>query len=129
MHALLLLANPEERRWIPDLTTRAGRGACRQYTAPREGALVRARERTVRPLAEQLALLDQQELALRRQLGHAVRARFWPLMTIEGVRTITPAAVIAELGARRPGLEEAKLAALAGVCPLEASSAGSVRHP
>lgn len=128
LHALLLLCDPEYRRRLPDLTTKAGIRACLQYTAPGEGAVARAREQAVHRVAEQLALLDQQERELRRQLELAVRARFGPLTTIEGVGALTAAAIIAELGAPRPGLGEAQLAALAGVAPLEASSAGGVRH-
>jgi transposase len=38
------------------------------------------------------------------------------------------AGLVAELGQARRGLSEAQLAAMAGVAPLEASSAGGVRH-
>ena len=38
------------------------------------------------------------------------------------------AGLIAELGQARRGLREAQLAAMAGVAPLEASTAGGVRH-
>lgn len=47
---------------------------------------------------------------------------------MEGVGALVAAGLIAELGAPRPGLGPEQLAALAGVAPLEASSAGAVRH-
>jgi transposase len=50
--------------------------------------------------------------------------RFAPLQAIAGLGPLTAAALVAELGALRPGFGESQLAALAGVAPLEASSAG-----
>jgi len=124
LHALLLLCDPEYKARIPDLTTRTGIRACQVYTAPGQGALAREREQAVRQVAAQLALLADQE----RQLEDAVAGRSAPLQAILGLGPLTAAALVAELGAPRPGLGESQLAALAGVAPLEASSAGGVRH-
>jgi transposase len=65
---------------------------------------------------------------LRRQLEHAVRAPCAPLLLIEGIGPLVAAGLMAELGPPRSGLGVAQLAALAGVAPLDASSAGGVRH-
>ena len=128
LHALLLLCAPEYRRRVPGLTTAAGIRACQQYTAPGEGPLAREREQAVRRVADQLALLHAQERELRDTLERAAEARFAPLIAVVGVGPLLAATLVAELGVPRPGLGEAQLAALAGVAPLEASSAGAVRH-
>lgn len=128
LHALLLLCDPGYGRHLPKLTSQAGIRACQEYTAPGPGALARAREQAVRQLAAQLALLGRQERELRTSIERAVAARFSALTAIEGVGPLLAAALIAELGAPRPGFGVPQLAALAGVAPLEASSAGGVRH-
>lgn len=56
------------------------------------------------------------------------RARFSPLRQIEGVGPIIACGIAAEVGRPRPGFGEAHLAALGGLCPLEASSAGGTRQ-
>jgi len=82
----------------------------------------------VRQLAAQLALLARQERELRANIERAVAERFAPLTAIEGVGPLVAAGLIAELGPPRSGFGVPQLAALAGVAPLEASSAGGVRH-
>jgi transposase len=128
LHALLLLCDPQYPRHVPRLTTQKGLTAGLAYTAPGDGALARAREQAVRQVAQQLALLAGQERELRRELAALVAARFAPLQAIEGVGALTAAGLIAELGPPRRGLGEAQVAAMAGVAPLEASTAGGVRH-
>jgi transposase len=128
LHALLLLCDPEYKRRVPDLTTRTGMRACLAYTAPGQDAVARAREQVVRLVAAHLAVLVDQEQHLHKQLEQAVAQRFAPLEAIPGLGPLTAAALVAELGAPRPGLGPSQLAALAGVAPLEASSAGGVRH-
>jgi transposase len=128
LHALLLLCDPEYRRSVPSLRTQAGLAACQRYAAPGQGLLAREREDAVRRLAAQLALLVQQEGELRRKLERAVAARFGALPAIPGVGALVAAGLVAELGPPRPGFGEAQLAALAGVAPLEASTAGGTRH-
>jgi transposase len=128
LHALLLQCDPEYKRHLPELTTRPAIAALLSYTAPGSGELARERERAVRRQAEQLALLDAQERNLERELKAASRERFSPLTQIEGVGPLIACALVAELGRPRPGFREEHLAADAGVSPLEASSAGGVRH-
>jgi transposase len=128
LHNLLLLAEPGYAGRLGDLTAKAGREAARAYVAPGESALARERERAVRQQAEQLALLDEQIAELRRKLERATKDTFRPLRQIEGIGTLIAGVVVAELGRPRPGFGEEQLAAMAGVAPLEASSAGGVRH-
>lgn len=128
LHDLLLLCDPEYQRKLPALTSKAGIAAARTYVAPGVGTLARERERVIRQTAEQLALLDAQDRELRAQLERASRSTFRPLRQIEGVGALISCAVVAEVGRPRPGFGEQQLAALAGVSPLEASSAGGTRH-
>lgn len=128
LHDLLLQCDPQYKARLPALTTRAAIAALRTYVAPGSGVLAREREALVRATAAQLELLDDQDRELRRKLERASRARFSPLRQIEGVGPLIACAIAAEVGAPRPGFGEAQLAALGGLCPLEASSAGGVRH-
>lgn len=128
LHDLLLLCDPEYARGLPDLTTKAAIAALRAYQAPGERALDREREQIVRATAAQLALLYEQDHELRSKLERASTGRFSPLRQIEGVGPIIACALVAELGMPRPRFAEEQLAALAAVAPLEASSAGAVRH-
>lgn len=128
LHELLLQCDVEYKAKLPELTTKAAIAALRTYTAPGAGMLAREREALVRQTAAQLALLDEQDRELRRKLERASKARFSPLRQIEGIGALIACAIAAEVGAPRPGFGEEQLAALGGLCPLEASSAGAVRH-
>jgi transposase len=128
LHDLLLQCDPEYGRGLPDLTTKAAIDALATYRAPGASALAREREQIVRQTAAQLALLYEQDRALRAKLERASTARFSPLRQIEGIGPILACALVAELGMPRPRFGEEQLAALAAVSPLEASSAGAVRH-
>ena len=128
LHALLLLCDPEYRQVIRSLRSRRGVQAARTYTAPGTGQLERVREQAVRQVAEQIMLLMDQERELRASIEVGVREHFVPLLSIEGVQPIVAAGLIAELGMPRPGFGVPQIAALAGVAPIEASSAGEVRH-
>jgi len=128
LHELLLLCDPEYGGRLPKLTTKAGITALLQYTAPGGSAIAREREAVIRATAAQLELLDTQDRDLKRKLERASTARFSPLRQIEGIGPLIACGLIAELGRPRPGFGEEQLAALAAVSPLEASSAGAVRH-
>ncbi|HZP97759.1 MAG TPA: IS110 family transposase [Candidatus Limnocylindria bacterium] len=128
LHDLLLLCDPEYQTKLPALTTKAGIAAARTYVAPGTGTLARERERVIRQTAEQLALRDAQDRELRAPLERASRSTFRALRQIEGVGALISCAIVAEVGRPRAGFGEEQLAALAGVSPLEASSAGGPRH-
>lgn len=128
LHALLLVCEPGYDARLPALTTRAGIEALRAYTAPGTGELASEREGAIRALAEQLALLWEQDRELRQKLERASTARFSPLRRIEGVGPLIACGIVAETGRPRPGFREEHFAAGAGVAPLQASSAGGSRH-
>lgn len=128
LHELLLLCDPEYKATLPPLTTQAGIAALAAYVAPGAGAIAREREAVIRATAAQLALLDAQARELRRKLARAARDSFRPLTAIEGIAAINACAIVAECGIPRPGFGEEQLAALGGLSPLEASSAGGSRH-
>ena len=106
LHALLLLCDPQYPRHVPRLTTQKGLAACLAYTAPGDGPLARARERAVRQVAAQLALLASQERELRADLEALVAARFAPLQAIEGVGALTAAGLSPSWA--RPGAGSAR---------------------
>jgi transposase len=128
LHALLLVCDPEYQDHMPALRNKGAVRLLRAYMAPGSSLADRAREQAIRRLAEQLSLLTEHEQVLYQELKQAIRASFAPLLSIPGVGTLVAAGLIAELGMPRPGFGPAQLAALAGVAPLEASSAGAVRH-
>jgi transposase len=128
LHDLLLLCDPRYASRLPALTTKAGISALLQYEAPGTAALARERERIIRQTAAQLELLDAHDRELKRKLERASTARFSPLRQIEGIGPLITCGLVAELGRPRPGFGEAQLAALGAVAPLEASSAGAIRH-
>ena len=128
LHDLLLLCDPEYKGKLPALTSKAAIAALRTYVAPGSTTLARERELVIRQTAEQLALLDAHDRELRRKLERASRSTFRALRQIEGVGTVISCGLVAEVGRPRPGFGEEQLAALAGVSPLEASSAGALRH-
>ncbi len=128
VHALLLFCEPGYQERLPALTTKAGIAALGTYVAPGEGELARERERMVHVLAEQLALLAEQDRELRTKLERASTARFSPLRKIEGIGPLIACGIVAEIGRPRAGFREEHFAAEAGVAPLEASSAGGTRH-
>lgn len=128
LHDLLLVCDPEYGAKLPALTTKAAIAQLRTYTAPGDTTLAREREQVIRQSAEQLALLDAQDRLLRRKLEHASQGTFRPLREVEGIGALIACGLVAEVGRPRPGFAEEQLAALAGVSPLEASSAGATRH-
>jgi len=128
LHELLLQCDPGYKSGLPVLTTKAAITALQAYQAPGARGLDREREALIRATASQLALLDTQDRELRRKLERASKARFSPLRKVEGVGPIIACAIAAEVGRPRPGFAEEQLAALGGLSPLEASSAGMIRH-
>jgi len=128
LHELLLQCDPQYKDKLPALTTKAAIAALATYSAPGQGVLAREREALIHQTAAQLALLDEQDRELRRKLERASKSRFFPLRQVEGIGALIACAIVAEVGSPRPGFGEQQLAALGGLCPLEASSAGTVRH-
>jgi transposase len=128
IHGLLLQIDPQYEAHLPTLATNKGLTALLAYDDG-DSVLKHERAAAVRRAALRLKLaLDQvAELTARiRQLAEA--AGLEPLTRLCGINLLTAAALAGILG---PGLRfasDADLAAYAGAAPLEASSAGAVRH-
>ncbi len=128
VHQLLLQLDPEYHTQLPSLRTSAGVAAAANYTAPASDTLAQHRAGAVRRLAERLQLALAQAKDLADQIAGLVAVRFAPLTQICGVSLLTAGALAGILGPGRRFATDAQLAAYAGVAPLEASSAGRVRH-
>ncbi len=128
MHYLLLHLDPEYRSHLPNLQTQAGLAAVESYSTPRASVLAQERAAAVRRLAQRLRLaLDQADELADQIRTHAERS-FSPLTRLCGINLLTAGALAGILGPGRRFATDAQLAAYAGVAPLEASSAGVVRH-
>jgi transposase len=128
LHALLLQLDPEYRARVPALDTQAGLAAVEAYTTASPRELDQERAAAVRRLAQRLRLAVDQAAALAKQIGARVQTGFVALTRLCGVSLLTAGALAGILGPGRRFRTEAQLAAYAGVAPLEASSAGRVRH-
>jgi transposase len=128
LHQLLLQGDPEDRAHLPALRTAAGVAALEDYSTPSDRSLDRARAAAVRRLAQRLRLALAQADDLAAQIRRRAQARFAPLTGRCGVSLLTAGALAGILGPGRRFRSDAQRAADAGVAPLEASSAGRVRH-
>lgn len=128
IHALLLHLDPQYKEALPKLDTEAGVAALVAYQGPGRAPLQREQAASVRRLAQRLRLATEQAADLQRQIAARAEAGFSPLTQLKGVSLLTAGALAGILGPGRRFTSEAHLAAYAGVAPLEASSAGRVRH-
>ncbi len=128
IHALLLQLDPEYRRHIPTLSSKAGLEAVEQYQAAGSDLISQQRAASVRRLAQRLRLALNQVIELEREIKARTEPGFSPLTTLCGVNTVTAGALAGILGPGARFTTEAQLASYAGAAPLEASSAGVVRH-
>jgi len=128
IHQLLLLVDPEYGSHLPSLQTQAGLRAIETYAAPAGGSVVQQeRAAAIRRLAARLRLATGQALEIAEQIRRRA-ARFSSLTRLCGVNLLTAGALVGILGPGHRFASDAQLAAYAGVAPLEASSAGLVRH-
>ncbi len=128
LHALLLQLDPQYKEVLPPLDTEAGVAALVAYHGPERTPLHQAQAASVRRLAHRLRLAVEQAADVRRQIEARAEAGFPPLTRLKGVSLLTAGALAGILGPGRRFMSEAQLAAYAGAAPLEASSAGRVRH-
>ena len=128
IHALLLQLDPQYQSALPAMKSKAGLAKLLAYTAPDARAMSQERAAAVRRLAQRLQLA----LAQADELADRIRAeglsRFAPLTRLCGVNALTAGMLAGLLGPGRRFVNDAALAAYAGASPLEASSAGAVRH-
>jgi transposase len=129
IHQLLLQLDPEYKAHLPKLNSEAGLRALEGYAAsgnePRE-----QRAAAIRRLARRLRLATEQAEELARRIRSLARKGFHPLTRLCGINLLTAGALAGILGppTSRRFSNDAQLAAYAGVAPLEASSAGDIRH-
>jgi transposase len=128
LHHLLLQLDPEYEARLPALRSAAGLAALEGYTAPSPRPLDLARADAVRRLAPRRRLAVDQAEALAAQIRARAQAGFVALTRRCGVSLRTAGALAGILGPGHRFATDAQLAADAGVAPVEASSAGRVRH-
>ncbi len=128
IHCLLMQIDPEYSLRLPTLKSKAGLAALRTYVAPNDHPLQMERAAAVRRLAQRLQLAVDQAENLAKRIRELASVRFAPLTRLCGVDLLTAGALAGILGPGRRFSTDAQLAAYAGVAPLEASSAGLVRH-
>jgi transposase len=128
IHALLLQLDPQYSAHLPALTSAAGVAAVQAYQAARPGEVAQERAASVRRLAVRLQLASEQADDLQAQIEARAQAGFSPLRALKGVGKLTAGMLAGVLGGLDPRMGESRLAMYAGVAPLEASSAGQVRH-
>jgi transposase len=128
IHAVLLQIDPQYRLHLPRLSSKAGLRALESYSSPLPGLLQEQRAASVRRLTQRLRLAMSQAKDLEDQIDSLASARFAPLTRLCGVNLLTAATLAGILGPGSRFSNDAQLAAYAGAAPLEASSAGRVRH-
>jgi transposase len=128
LHALLLQLDPRYRDQLPELSGAAALAALQAYQASIAGEVAQQRAASVRRLALRLQLATEQVDELTGQIEARAEAGFSPLTELPGVGKLTAGMLAGILGRLDPQVGEARLAMYAGVAPLEASSAGKVRH-
>lgn len=129
LHALLLQTDPEYKIHLPTLGSKAGLAALEAYQSPTLGSLAEARAAGVRRLAQRLRLARDQAKELGKQVEQLTAAAgFTPLTEVNGIGLLIAGTLAGILGPGCRFISDAQLAAYAGVAPLEASSAGMIRH-
>jgi transposase len=128
LHALLMQLDPGYQASWPNLKSKSGLAALLGFQPPDESPLSVHRADSLKRLAHRLELVLQQIGDLEKQITSLTGPRFDPLLELCGVNRLTAATLAGILGPGRRFHSDAALAAFAGVAPLEASSAGTVRH-
>jgi transposase len=128
LHQLLLQVDPDYRTHLPRLTSVAGVQAVATYPCCRTNRLQQQRSAAIRRLAQRLQLVLEQAAEREHQICTLAERHDAPLTQLKGVQLLTAGALAGSLGPGQRFTSEAQLAAYAGVAPLEASSAGIVRH-
>lgn len=127
LHQHLVQVEPIRKGPWPRLTTAQGVAALLTLTVPDGHALLAAHARQVRLLATRMRLVMEQIEMLTHEIEAGSLAWTGPMQEMVGVGPLTAGMLAAHLG-RRVFASDAHLAMYAGVAPLEASSAGHVRH-
>ncbi len=128
IHALLMQVDPEYKLHLQPRHFKVKVTALEAYTSTSQNPVQQQRAAAVRRLAQRLRLVMEQAKELAKEIRTRAKLHFAPLTRLCGIDYLRAGAIAANLG---PGLRfssDAQLAAYAGAAPLEASSAGMVRH-
>jgi len=129
IHALLMHIDPEYAVSIRNRRGKTRFPLLEQFSAPPgSNALQHERAAAVRRLAQRMCLAFEQAEELAGRIRALAKERFAPLTNLCGVDLLRAGELAAVLGPARRFRSEEQLAAYAGAAPLEASSAGLVRH-
>jgi transposase len=128
IHQLLVQVDPDYKTQLPSLTSKSGLQAVEHYRRATTNRLQQQRVAAIHRLAQRLQLVLAQAAGLEQETCAVAEAHYQPLTQLKGVGLYTAGALAGILGPGRRFRSEAQLAAYAGVAPLEASSAGHVRH-
>jgi transposase len=128
LHAHLMQLDPEYHLRLSSLSSKAGLAALKAYEVTEPDLMRQERAAAVRRLALRLELALSQAEEMARRICELAAERFEPLTRLCGVSLLTAGAIAGILGPGRRFASDAALAAYAGASPLEASSAGHVRH-
>lgn len=96
----------------------------RKLSRAEQGARVRVSRELVRTIREQ----TRRAAELEREIGAMVRSQAPQLLELPGCGTLTAAKLLAETAGAERFATDAKLARVAGVAPIPASSGARVRH-
>lgn len=128
IHALLMQIDPEYKLHLQPRHFKVKVAALEAYRTTSSNPVQQQRTAAVRRLAQRLRLVMEQAKELAKEIRARAKVHFSPLTRMCGIDYLRAGAIAAALG---PGLRfrnDAQLAAYAGAAPLEASSAGLVRH-
>jgi transposase len=130
IHALLMQIDPEYKIGLRNRRVRTRMRLLESYEPAVAviSPLQRERVAAVRRLAARARVAGEQAEALAKRIRGLAEQGFAPLTDLVGIDLLTAGQLAAILGPGRRFEGEAQLAAYAGAAPLEASSAGLVRH-
>ncbi len=128
IHSLLVQLDPEYHLRLPTLKSKRGAKALQTYECQSGEPLAVERAAAVRMLGQRLLLALVHADSLAAKIRQLPRTRCAALTRLCGIDLLTAGALAEILGPGRRFETDAQLAAYAGVAPLEASSAGLVRH-
>ncbi len=128
IHQLLLQLDPEYKAHLPELKSKAGLKALESYATTADSVVQQHRAAAVRRLAQRLRLALEQVDDLAKQIRELTSVRFSALTELYGINLLMAGALAGILGPGQRFKSEAQLAAYSGAAPIEASSAGTVRH-
>ena len=128
IHALLLHLDPQYPTIMKDLKSKKSLNILENYSAQDLNPVQQERAFSVRRLAQRLRLALDQAAEVAWRIKKQAAQHALPLTRLCGINLLTAGALAGILGPGQRFGSDAQLAAYAGVAPIEASSAGIIRH-